>query len=136
MIDSRKKVRLLVVDSEPDYQRHLREIIDLCSHQYEIVAEFASSGGGAARQLLHRFEPSVVLFDVHAADREGVELLRGCSDLEVPVIATAESRNHEVEEQALRNGAIAFITRSEDPDDIESILHTAAHVAGDLQPRH
>lgn len=134
-MELRKRVRLLVVESEPEFREHLREIIELCSHQYEIVAEFAGSGA-EARTVMQRFDPSVVLMDMHAADHEAVALMRGCSEIEVPVIATGELRSREAEEQALRNGAVAFMTRSEDPDDLESILHTVATVAGQCQVRH
>jgi DNA-binding NtrC family response regulator len=134
-MELRKQVRLLVLEGEPEYQRHLQEIIDLCSHQYDIVAEFASSGG-AARKALESFGPSVVLMDMHAADREAMALMKGCHEREVPVVATGEPRSREVEEQALKNGAVVFITRSEDPDDLEVVLHTLASVAGQSQVRH
>ncbi len=134
-MDLRKHVRLLVVESEPEFRDQLREIIELCSHQYEIVAEFAGSGL-EARNLMVRFDPSVVLMDMHAADNEAVALMRGCSELEVPVVATGELRSREAEEQAFRHGAVAFMTRSEDPEDIETILHTLATVSGQCQVRH
>jgi CheY-like chemotaxis protein len=134
-MDLRKKVRLLVVESELDYQRKLRDVIDLCSHQYEIVCEFAASGKDA-KELLARFEPSVVLMDVESSGTENFDLMRGCSEMEVPVIASAELMTRDVEERAIRNGAVALITRTEDPEELESLLHTAATISTDAHIRH
>jgi len=134
-MDLRKKVRLLVIESEPEYQRQLRDIIDLCSHQYEIVCEFATSGT-AAKELLARFEPSVVLMDIEGSGSDNFDLMRGCSEMEVPVIASAEMMTRDVEERAIRNGAVALITRTEDPEDLESLLHTAANISTDTHMRH
>ena len=48
----------------------------------------------------------------------------------------AELMTRDVEERAIRNGAVALITRTEDPKELESLLHTAAAISTEAHIRH
>lgn len=127
-MELKKKMRLLVVEGEAEFKEQLTECIELCRHQYDIECHFTTSEG-EAKKLLREFEPAVVLVDINLPESDTFQIIKGCSELEVPVVATSDFRTREVEEQAISSGATALIQRSNDPEEMELLLHHLASFA-------
>lgn len=122
------RVRLLVVDEEPGYFGELCEWAEICSHQYKIECQFADSKQ-RVDELLKTWAPSVVMLDLHIPDLPCFDILNGCLGHAIPVIATGRAISPELEHSALARGAIAYLPKTSDPEELERILHFVANVS-------
>lgn len=132
-METRKQVRLLVMGDEA-FQKQLVESAELCSHQYDFFIRSAAPNE-AAGSLLADFSPSVVLLNLDLAS-EAAELVRGCGELNVPLVVSSEFLSDEIESRARRQGAVACIVPNEDPDELEQVVHLLASVSGELYVQH
>ena len=74
-----KSVKLLVVDEQVTYCDLIKEHIDICSHQFDIVCECVNSGTEALEKIAE-WEPSVILLDAHLQDVNSFAVLDACRD--------------------------------------------------------
>lgn len=131
------KTRLLLVDDHAvvrdGYRRLLESRADLC-----IVGEAAS-----AREALeqHRLlAPDVLLLDLGLPDMGGVELIRRLvqRDANVRILVFTMHREAVFATQALRAGAIGYVTKSSPPEVmLEAVYQVAARrqtISPDIAP--
>jgi DNA-binding response OmpR family regulator len=128
---SRKRVRLLVVDDQTGYCELIREQIELCRHQFDFDCEFTSDHE-VATQLLKTWVPSIVLLDIHLHNGSGFELLEKWKEGVSSLVVTSDGRSREIEQRALETGATAYITKTDDPDDIQDLLERIVNLAPEL----
>ena len=95
------KVRVLVVDDEPQILRALR--INLSVRGYEVST--ASTGAGALKAAAEN-PPDVVVLDLGLPDMDGIEVLAGLRGwLSAPVIVLSARIDSSDKVQALDAGA-------------------------------
>jgi DNA-binding response OmpR family regulator len=116
--------RVLVVDDEPGIVNIMR--IKLRLHGYEVIS---AARGTEAVELARTQHPDIILLDIIMPDITGFEVLgRVRAFSPVPVIVFTARR--EIAEKALMGGAVAFIAKPFNPDQvvskIESVLQAAS----------
>lgn len=102
------KARVLVVDDEVKYLQIAKK--NLSSRGFEVeVAE----AGEEAMGKIYNFHPRFVLLDVMMPRLTGDELVKMIKDWkpEIQVIMVSANLSKEVEEECMRNGASACITK-------------------------
>jgi DNA-binding response OmpR family regulator len=101
---------LFIVDDHPAFRRAVRRT--LTAGGFDVIGE--AGGVQAARAALNAIKPRVVLLDVHLPDGDGFEIaewLRGQDDPPL-VVMTSDGEAEDLEEPALRSGALAFIEKA------------------------
>lgn len=135
VVPDKKKVRLLVVDDQPEYFEFIQEFSEICSHVYDIVCTYADTGEKAF-ELIRTWEPSIVLVDVHTANLDCFEFLDRCKRGAQPVIAVSNEQSKEIERSVLAKGATAYLPKTENPDEMESLLQEIISFSDELPEAH
>ncbi len=107
---------ILVVDDDASIRRSLARLFRSLGLESR---SFASAGELLASQ---RPEPPVcLLLDLHLPDMNGLELLRGLNKAggTLPVVIITARADDDVRERALRAGAVGFLSK---PFDVEDLL--------------
>jgi len=125
-----RKTKILVVDDEPA----MREVLDMRLQEWGFDVELASDGL-EAEEVVQSYEPDIVISDVIMPGVSGLELLRllkaDDSDRPVILITAQGSINDAVE--AMKYGAMDFITKPLDYPKLNAILEAAER---DIEQRH
>lgn len=127
-METKRRLRVLVVDEETEYFKQLVECAELCRHELDVEYQYASSRE-QANQLIRSWAPSAVVVDLHLCGDSGFDLIRGCTESSIPVVATSPQRSSTLERDALRQGASAYFAQSEDFEELETLLRTISQVA-------
>ena len=109
-------MKLLIVDDERGSREALRQIFSL---EYTV---FATATADEAQTVLAREEVDLVLLDVVMPGRSGLDLLRQIhvDQPDLPVIMVSASISIPPIVEAIRQGAVDFVSK---PFDVENILH-------------
>ena len=119
------KVRVLVVDDEPQILRALR--INLSVRGYEVST--ASTGAGALKAAAEN-PPDVVVLDLGLPDMDGIEVLAGLRGwLSAPVIVLSARIDSSDKVQALDAGADDYVTKPFGMDEFMARLRAAVRRA-------
>ena len=116
----RKEVRLLVVDDHVEHFEHLQEFAEMYHPEYRVECKLATNAGEAV-DLATSWGASVVLLDLHVIS-SALELVKQLSAQGAPVVATSDSRLPELGETAGSYGAVGYLSKSTNPEDIEALL--------------
>lgn len=119
------KIRVLVVDDEPQILRALR--INLSVRGYEVIA--VATGADALRAATdHR--PDVVVLDLGLPDISGIEVLAGLRGwLTAPVIVLSARTDSADKVEALDAGADDYVTKPFGMDELLARLRAAVRRA-------
>lgn len=115
------KIRILVVDDEPQIVRALR--INLNVRGYDVAT--AASGAEALRTAAN-FHPEIVLLDLGLPDFDGIDVIagiRGWTDVPIVVLSARTDSADTVE--ALDAGADDFVTKPFGMDELLARLRAA-----------
>ncbi|MGA9870035.1 MAG: response regulator [Rhodococcus sp. (in: high G+C Gram-positive bacteria)] len=115
------KVRILVVDDEPQIVRALR--INLNVRGYDVAT---AATGTEALRLAANFHPEIVLLDLGLPDLDGIDVisgLRGWTDIPIVVLSARTDSADTVE--ALDAGADDFVTKPFGMDELLARLRAA-----------
>ncbi|KAA0924329.1 MULTISPECIES: response regulator [unclassified Rhodococcus (in: high G+C Gram-positive bacteria)] len=115
------KVRVLVVDDEPQIVRALR--INLNVRGFEVVS---AANGGEALRVAANFHPDIVILDLGLPDIDGIDViagLRGWTDVPILVLSARTDSADTVE--ALDAGADDFVTKPFGMDELLARLRAA-----------
>jgi putative nucleotidyltransferase with HDIG domain len=120
--------KILVVDDEPQIQLLLEEFLTSLGHTVRLAGD-----GQQALQLLQTDAFDGVLADVKMARMDGMELLRliKLSSPMLPVIMMTGYPSVEVAVEAMKEGAIDFITK---PLRLEALRLAVARISGNRCP--
>ena len=115
------KIRVLVVDDEPQILRALR--INLSVRGYDVVT--VTNGNDALRAAAD-FRPEVVILDLGLPDMSGIEVLGGIRGwLNAPVIVLSARTDSSDKVQALEAGADDYVTKPFGMDELLARLRAA-----------
>ena len=100
--------RVLVVDDSALARKFVKKA--LAGHGYDVEV---ADGGSEALQKVRRWEPEVVVTDLHMPDIDGITLLQQIRDAEptVPVILLSGDATLETALSAIRAGAFDFVQK-------------------------
>ncbi|MDH5178465.1 MAG: sigma-54 dependent transcriptional regulator [Gammaproteobacteria bacterium] len=105
----RQSPAILVVDDEPDIRNLIQEILEDEGYSVNIA-----ENGSSARQILHDFQPDLILLDIWMPDVDGITLLKEWAEtgeLLMPVIMMSGHGTVETAVEATRLGAFDFIEK-------------------------
>ncbi len=107
------QIRVLIVDDEPEIGEFLNEF--LIEQGYEV---FYADNGIDALEFVRRARPHIILLDVKMSQMDGLEVLAMVKKYDpcTGVIMVTSSQDQEIGKQALKLGAVDFITK---PVDLE-----------------
>ncbi len=111
--------RVLIVDDEPDVLLLLRVNLEAAGYQTVLAAD-----GESALTKIDESNPDVVLLDIMMPVMDGWGVLRSLSEREdAPrvVVVSAKSSDRDIV-RALTSGALDYITKPFDPDDLVDIV--------------
>lgn len=131
----RKTVKLLVVDEQPDYCDLIREHAEICSHQIDIICESATSGREAIEKIA-AWKPSVILLDAHLQDVNSFEVLESCREGRATVVVASDHCSQAIMNSAREHGASGYVTKSDNPEEIEALLVELATVSAPVAFDH
>ena len=115
------KIRVLVVDDEPQILRALR--INLSVRGYDVVTV---TNGTDALRAAAEFRPEVVILDLGLPDMSGIEVLGGIRGwLNAPVIVLSARTDSSDKVQALDAGADDYVTKPFGMDELLARLRAA-----------
>lgn len=126
------KIRVLVVDDEPQILRALR--INLSVRGYDVVT--VTNGADALRAAAD-LRPEVVILDLGLPDMSGIEVLEGLRGwLSAPVIVLSARTDSSDKVEALDAGADDYVTKPFGMDELlarlrAAVRRAAASVDGD-----
>lgn len=124
----RKSIRVLVVDDASDFFDQVQDHADLNSHHYDMACKLVTRIADVA-EMIRIWNPSVVMLDVANSPQNSAEIAKGCSQREVPLIVTGYSHSKEIQASIEKIGAVAYVVKSEDPEDLEQVVELLATVA-------
>jgi DNA-binding response OmpR family regulator len=111
--------KVLIVDDEPDVLLLLRVNLEAAGHQTVLAAD-----GETALSRIDDSQPDLVLLDIMMPVMDGWGVLRALSERETAprvVVVSAKSSDRDVV-RALTSGALDYITKPFDPDDLIAIV--------------
>ncbi|GLY27173.1 response regulator transcription factor [Kineosporia sp. NBRC 101731] len=134
MTDDVLKVRVLLVDDHALVRAGLSALLD-AHPQITVVGE--ASDGEQAVELAQNADPDVVLMDLSMPGMDGVtatrKLLALRPEIQVLVLTSFSDRNRV--RDALAAGAIGYLLKDSDPQDVVSGVLAAAKQGSPIDPR-
>ena len=123
----RRDVRLLVVDDTPEHFELLTEVAEMYNPDYRLECRLVSTVGETF-QAIGEWHPSVVLIDLHCV-ADALEMVRQLADQGRSVVATSTHRSPELSSVADEYGAVGYLSKSDNPDDLEALVDFVATVS-------
>jgi len=114
--------KILIIDDEEQLRKLLARIIRLEGFTVTEAGTYA-----AAKKLLHKETPDIILCDVKLPDGNGVEMVKELKAIypSAEIILLTAYGNIADGVQAMRNGAFDYITKGDDNDKIIPLLNRA-----------
>ena len=127
------KIRLMLVEDDSLLRRTLVSLLQLDS-EVEVVGEFGN--GEAAVEHLESCNPDVVLTDIDMPRLNGIEATRRMREKrpDLPVVILTKFGDDENVFAALKAGALGYVLKDSDLDEIQKAIHEAAGGTGHLSP--
>ena len=131
--DRSERAKVLIVDDEPDVLLLLRVNLEAAGYQTVLAAD-----GETALSRIDDARPDVVLLDIMMPVMDGWGVLRALSERESAprvVVVSAKSSDRDIV-RALSSGALDYVTKPFDPDDLVDIVAvTVASSTDELEER-
>jgi len=118
------RVRVLLADDHRLILQALRSALER-TEDFEVVGETESGAG--VLPLVGRLQPNLVLMDVQMPGMDGLTALDQIRERypQVKVVLISASDDHERIQSALRRGAVGYLLKSINPDELPAALRTA-----------
>jgi len=115
-----KKLKILIVDDAVFIRKVLRGILQELG--MEVIGE--ASNGNEALRMVKEYMPDVVTLDITLPDTTGLELLKKIKELSnaTDVIMVTAISNHDIVKEAMKVGAVNYITKPFSKEKIEEVL--------------
>ena len=129
-----KPIRLIVVDDHELVREGIRHFLD-SKDDLDVLAEGAS--GREAIDLVAEHQPDIVLMDLQMNDLDGVEATQQIKENypEVKVVILTSYHDDEFIFPALRAGALSYILKDLNPEDLVEAVRAAARGEAVLNPQ-
>ncbi len=129
--DRSRRLRALLVDDDPRILRAYAHLLGAAGVECELA-----TGGFHAQKLLAEQQFDVVVSDILMPGMDGVELLRQirARKLDVPVILMTGDPSIESAANAVDHGAVRYMFKPVDADDLVDAIREAARAPRDSDP--
>lgn len=119
------RIRVMLVDDHPVMREALRTIIN-SQPDLTVVAE--ADGGRAARRLLERAKPDVVLMDGSMPEMNGMETTRQLKQVQpaLRIIGLTLYEQSTYLEEMVAVGASGYVLKTADPEDLVKAVRAVA----------
>jgi NarL family two-component system response regulator LiaR len=123
-MDSDKPIRVMVVDDHKVVRSGLSAFL-MAYDDLEMVAE--ADSGEKALSLWHKYQPDVILMDLVMPKMNGAEATEAIlkHDPNAKVIALTSFKEQSLVESALQAGAIGYLLKNVDADDLAQAIRQA-----------
>lgn len=130
--ESLRQISLVLVDDHPVFRQGLRNLF-ATEEDINVVAEGAS--GEQALQLVHTFQPDVLLLDINLPGINGLQATSRLKADHVPTAIVLLTAYDDMEQvlHAMRSGASAYCPKDIEPEVLVDVVRKAAaglYVAG------
>ena len=117
-----RKTKILVVDDEPA----MREVLELLLQDWGYEVRSACDGT-QGKELAESYDPDIVVTDVVMPQASGLELLRSLKGdkSDRPVILVTAQGSIDMAVEAMKQGALDFVTKPLDYEKFKAILEVA-----------
>ncbi len=125
--------KVLIVDDEPDVLLLLRVNLEAAGYETVLAAD-----GEMALNRIAEADPDVVLLDIMMPVMDGWGVLRALADRDQAprvVVVSAKSSDRDVV-RALTSGAVDYVTKPFDPDDLVDVVRRTATSSSDELDAH
>ncbi len=127
-------IRVLIADDHPLARAGLQQLLGALD---DITVVGAAAGGGEALRLADELQPDVVLMDLEMPDKNGVETTRELRDRDhaAAVVVLTSFSDRERILDALDAGAVGYLLKDADADELARAIRAAAQGDVPLHPR-
>lgn len=124
--------KMIIVDDEPLIRSGLASLIEWEEYGIEIIGE--AEDGMKAYLLIKAAKPDLALVDIAMPNVNGIELLKMCQKLETPpkFIILSGYSDFEYVRQSMQMGAINYLLKPVDPDELKNTAMTAVGLLDDI----
>jgi len=131
---SDKTLRIVLVDDHAVVRRGLAELLE-SAPDLEVVGTAAN--GAEAQAVVRSVQPDVVLMDLQMPGTDGVEATREivASDSDAQVLVLTSFSDSERIVAALDAGAVGYLLKDADPDDVIEGVRAVARGESPLHPK-
>jgi CheY-like chemotaxis protein len=131
---TRRAIRLLVVDDQQEHFEQLVQVAEMYHPDFTVECRLVSDPEKVV-EVASDWQPSVVLLDLHVVS-SALQLVRQISAMGTSVVATSSVRLPELAERISECGGVGYMTKSENPEEVESLLNFVASVAHPIPTSH
>jgi response regulator NasT len=115
--------RVIVAEDEALIRMDVVETLQ--EHGFEVVAQ--ASDGLQAIELVKLHLPDLVVMDIKMPNMDGITAAKIISDLKIPVVLLTAFAQRELFEQAAEAGAMAYVVKPFNPNDLLPAIEIAIH---------
>ena len=115
--------RVIVAEDEALIRMDVVETLQ--EHGFEVVAQ--ASDGLQAVELVKLHLPDLVVMDIKMPNMDGITAAKIISDLKIPVVLLTAFAQRELFEQAAEAGAMAYVVKPFNPNDLLPAIEIAIH---------
>jgi response regulator NasT len=115
--------RVIVAEDEALIRMDVVETLQ--EHGFEVVAQ--ASDGLQAIELVKLHLPDLVVMDIKMPNMDGITAAKIISDLKIPVVLLTAFAQRELFEQAAEAGALAYVVKPFNPNDLLPAIEIAIH---------
>lgn len=128
-----EKIKLLIVDDHIVVRQGLRGFLELLD-DFEIIGE--GSNGVEAVKLAAELKPDVILLDLVMPEMDGIEATRRIrlADPKARILILSSFSNDDNVLPAIRAGAMGYVLKDIDPDDLAEALRETYRGKSQLHP--
>lgn len=133
-MSTRKEIKILVVDDPCEHFDSLRNVAEMYHPAYSVELRRVSDRREAL-EATSSWKPTVVLLDLHVVS-EALQLVQQLADVGSSVLATSEVCMPEMFRKVTEYGAVGYHPKSDNLEDLESLLNYIADIATPLPSSH
>ncbi len=115
--------RVIVAEDEALIRMDVVETLQ--EHGFEVVAQ--ASDGLQAIELVRLLLPDLVVMDIKMPNMDGITAAKIISELKIPVVLLTAFAQRELFEQAAEAGAMAYVVKPFNPNDLLPAIEIAIH---------
>jgi len=121
--------RVVVAEDESLIRMDIVET--LREHGFDVVGE--AGDGEVAIELATNLRPDVVVMDIKMPNLDGISAAKAISALHIPVVLLTAFAQRELFEQAAEAGAMAYVLKPFNPNDLLPAVEIALHRHSELK---
>lgn len=121
--------RVVVAEDESLIRMDIVET--LREHGFDVVGE--AGDGEVAIALAMELKPDVVVMDIKMPNLDGISAAKAISALQIPVVLLTAFAQRELFEQAAEAGAMAYVLKPFNPNDLLPAVEIAVHRHSELK---